>query len=235
MKKIIACLLLVPGLAIFASQSIAENHDSTLVGVPSFGFVQETATVTADGDILVDLHNTTNYRDMIRIGAFGGEVMINVDGGNDAHGLGYKAAISQNVAAYGMLFLDNDASFTNITVGASYTTMASGFVLNGNIELFSRSDVPPGGAGGAGPSETFIDLRGSAFYRLANESVKGSLYLGGEIDIELDPNSDSDVYLGVRWIPKHNIILDLGAFESLGGPSTSTVGTPVFVRLSVGF
>lgn len=53
MKKIIAYLLLVPGLAIFASQSIAENHDSTLVGVPSFGFVQETATVTADGDILV--------------------------------------------------------------------------------------------------------------------------------------------------------------------------------------
>ena len=231
MKKIIACLLLLPGLAIFASQSIAENHDSTLVGVPSFGFVQETATVTADGDILVDLYNTTNYRDMIRIGAFGGEVMINADGGNDAHGLGYKAAINQNVAAYGMLFLDNDASYTNITVGASYTTMASGFVLNGNIELFSQSDT----TGANGPSETFIDLRGSAFYRLANESVKGSLYLGGELDLELDPDSDSDVYLGVRWIPKRNIILDLGAFESLGGPSTSTVGTPVFVRLNVGF
>jgi hypothetical protein len=34
MKKIIASLLLVPGLAIFASQSIAENHDPLLVGVP---------------------------------------------------------------------------------------------------------------------------------------------------------------------------------------------------------
>ena len=230
MKKIIASLLLVPGLAIFTSQSIAENHDPVLVGVPSFGFVQETATVVADGDILVDLYNSTSYRDMIRIGAFGGEVMINADDGNDAHGLGYKFSINQNLAAYGLLFLDNDSSFTNITAGLSYTTIASGFLLNGNIELFSQSDTVPGG-----PSETFVDLRGSAFYRLSNNSVKGSLYLGGELDLEMSPNSDSDVYLGVRWIPKRNIILDLGAFESLGGPGTSTVGTPVFVRLNVGF
>ncbi len=231
MKKIIASLLLVPGLALFASQSIAENHDAVLVGVPSFGFVQETATVTADGDILVDLYNTTNYRDMIRIGAFGGEVMISPETGNAAHGLGYKASINPKVAAYGMMFLDNDASFTNITLGASYTTMASGLLLNGNFELFSQSDT----TGANGPSETFVDLRGSAFYRLENESVKGSLYLGGELDMEISPNSDTDVYLGVRWIPKSNVILDLGAFESLGGPSISTVGTPVFVRLNLGF
>ena len=236
MKKIIASLLLVPGLAFFASQSIAESHEpvqeaAVLVGVPSFGFVQETATVTADGDILVDLYNTTNYRDMVRIGAFGGEIMISPETGNAAHGLGYKASINPKIAAYGMMFLDNDASFTNITVGASYTTIASGFLLNGNMELFSQSDT----TGANGPSETFVDLRGSAFYRLSNNSVKGSLYLGGEIDMEISPDSDSDVYLGVRWIPKRNIILDLGAFQSLGGPGTSTVGTPVFVRLNVGF
>jgi len=230
MKKIIASLLLVPGLALFASQSIAESHDTVLVGVPSFGFVQETATVTADGDILVDLYNTTNYRDMIRIGAFGGEVMISPETGNAAHGLGYKASINSKVAAYGMMFLDNDASFTNITLGASYTTIASGLLLNGNMEIFSQSDT------GGGASETFVDLRGSAFYRLSNNSVKGSLYLGGELDLEMSPNSDSDVYLGLRWIPKRYVILDLGAFQSLGGPaSTSTVGTPVFVRLNVGF
>lgn len=229
MKKIIARLLLVPGLVIFASQSLAEKHDSTLAGVPSFGFVQETAAVTADGDILVDLFNTTNYRDMIRIGAFGGEIMINPDNAIDAHGLGYKFSINQKIAAYGMLYLDNDKSFTNITAGASYTTNASGFLLNGNIELFSQSDTA------AGPSETFVDLRGSAFYRMDNNSIMGSLYLGGEIDLEMSPDSDTDVYLGVRWIPKRNIILDLGAFESLGGPSTSTVGTPVFVRLNIGF
>ncbi len=229
MKKIIARLLLVPGLVIFASQSLAEKHDSTLAGVPSFGFVQETAAVTADGDVLVDLYNTTNYRDMIRIGAFGGEIMINPDSGNAAHGLGYKFSINDKIAAYGMLFLDNDSSFTNITVGASYTTNASGFLLNGNIELFSQSDT------GGGASETFVDLRGSAFYRMDNNSIKGSLYLGGEIDLEISPDSDADVYLGVRWIPKRNIILDLGAFESLGGPSTSTVGTPVFVRINIGF
>jgi len=229
MKKIIASLLLVSGLAFFASQSLAESHDAVLVDVPSFGFVQETATVTADGDILVDLYNTTNYRDMIRIGAFGGEVMISPETGNAAHGLGYKASINPKVAAYGMMFLDNDASFTNITIGASYTTMASGLLLNGNLEIFSQSDA----VGGA--SETFVDLRGSAFYRLSNNSVKGSLYLGGELDLEMSPNSDSDVYLGVRWIPKRYVILDLGAFQSLGGPGTSTVGTPVFVRLNLGF
>ena len=229
MKKIIAGLLLVPGLAIFAGQALAEKHDSTLAGIPSFGFVQETAAVTADGDILVDLFNDTNYRDMIRIGAFGGEIMINPDSGNAAHGLGYKFSINDKIAAYGMLFIDTDESFTNITAGASYTANASGFLLNGNIEIFSQSDTD------AGPSETFVDLRGSAFYRMDNDSIKGSLYLGGEIDLEISPDSDADVYLGVRWIPKRNIILDLGAFESLGEPSTSTVGTPVFVRINIGF
>ena len=229
MNKIIASLLLVSGLGIFTSQSIADSHDMTLVAVPSFGFVQETAAVTLDGDILVDLYNTTNYRDMIRIGAFGGEVMISPEGGNAAHGLGYKASINSNMSAYGMLFLDSDANFTNVTIGGSYSTIASGFILNGNVEIFSQSDI------GGGVSETFVDLRGSAFYRLSNNSVKGSLYVGGELDMELSPNSESDIYLGVRWIPKHNIILDLGAFESLGAPGTSTAGTPVFVRLNVGF
>ena len=229
MNKLIASLLLVSGIGVFSNQSFAETHDSTLVGVPSFGFTQETATLTVDGDILVDLYNTTGYRDMIRIGAFGGEVMVSPDSGNAAHGLGYKFSINPNVAAYGMLYLDNDNSFTNITAGASYTTYASGFLLNGNLEIFSQSDTTPGS------SETFVDLRGSAFYRLATNSVKGSLYLGGEIDMEISPGSDSDVYLGVRWIPKSNVILDLGAFESLGGPNTSTVGTPAFVRLNVGF
>ena len=235
MNKLIASLLLASGMGLFASLSLAENHDSALVGVPSFGFTQEMAALTVDGDILVDLYNTTGYRDMIRIGALGGEVMVSPDSGNAAHGLGYKFSVNSNVAAYGMLFLDNDNSFTNITAGASYTTYASGFLLNGNLEIFSQSDTTTGGGPGAGSSETFVDLRGSAFYRLATNSVKGLLYLGGEIDMEISPGSDSDIYLGVRWIPKSNIILDLGAFESLGGPNTSTVGTPAFVRLNVGF
>jgi hypothetical protein len=233
MKKIIASLLLVSGLCVFASQSFAENHESEsmgLVGIPSFGFVQETAAMTLDGDILVDLYNTTNYRDMIRIGAWGGEFMINPDSGNDAHGLGYKFSISQNFAAYGMLFLDNDNSFTNITAGGSYTTHASNFILNGNVEIFSQSDT----TGANGPSETFVDLRGSAFYQMASNSIKGAFYLGGELDMEISPDSDTDVYLGVRWIPKSNIILDLGAYESISG-GDSTLGTPVFVRLNIGF
>ncbi|MCH8104511.1 MAG: hypothetical protein IIC58_03260 [Proteobacteria bacterium] len=233
MKKIIAGLLLVSGLSVFAGQSFAANHESDLVGIPSFGFVQETAALTLDGDIRVDLFNNTNYRDMIRVGAYGGEIMISPDTGNAAHGLGYKLSINSNIAVYGMLFLDNDQSFTNITAGASYTTNTGTYILNGNVELFSQSDT--GGGPGGGPSETFIDLRGSAFYRLANESIKGSLYLGGEIDMEFSPNSDTDVYIGVRWIPKRTVILDLGVFESLGGPNTSTVGTPVFFRLNIGF
>ena len=234
MQKLIGSLLLVPGLCFFTSQSFAENHDSVLAGVPSLGFVQEMAALTADGDILVDLYNTTGYRDMIRIGAFGGEILISPESGNDAHGLGYKFFIKQNIAAYGMLFLDDDNDFTNITAGASYTTYASGFILNGNVELFSQSDTTPGGGSNSSPSETFVDVRGSAFYRLAANSVKGSLYIVGEIDMEVEPNSNSDFYLGVRWLPKGNIVLDLGFYESLDGPDTSTVGTPVFIRLNVG-
>ena len=170
---------------------------------------------------------------MIRIGAFGGEVLVNPDSGNDAHGLGYKFSINQNLAAYGMLFLDNDNSYTNITGGASYTAYAAGFILNGNVEIFSQSDTTAGA--GSSPSETFIDIRASAYYQLKLNSVKGSIYLGGDVDIEVEPDSNSDIYLAARWIPKRNVVLDLGAYASLDEADVSTVGTPVFVRLNVGF
>lgn len=231
MNKIFISLLLVAGLSGFAGQLIAASHTDSLAGVPSFGIVQETAAITANGDILVDLHNSTNYRDMIRIGAFGGEVMINLDGGKAARGLGYKASINSNMAAYGMLFLDNDASVTNLTAGISYTTRASGFILNGNAEIFSQSNT----GGGGGPSETFLDVRGSGFYPLDINAASGSVLLGVEIDIQIDPTSETDIYIGLRWIPKTNIVLDLGVFESIDANNTSTVGTPAFVRVNIGF
>ena len=103
--------MLVAGQSTCAGQLIASNHGASLAGVPSLGIVQEAATVTESRDILVDLYNTTNYRDLIRIGAFGGEVMINPDGGNDARGVGYKASINPHIAAYGMLFLGTESQY----------------------------------------------------------------------------------------------------------------------------
>lgn len=231
MKKFTYSLLGLIGLLGLTSQSLADTHDAPPINQPSFGFVQETAAITRDGAILVDLYNTTSYPNMIRLGAFGGEVMIDASGDNESRGIGYKLSISNALAAYGMLYLDTDASYTNLTVGAAYSMMAGGFILNANADLFSQSDT----TGGGGASETFFDLRGSAFYPVTTDNLKGSLSLGVELDLQISPDSLTDIYLGARWQAKPNVLLDLGLFESIDNSGVSTLGTPAFIRLNIGF
>lgn len=233
MKILAPRILALVSLCIAANLSHAASRAPAKSAVPSFGFNQETSSVVAEGRVLVDLYNSTGYRSMIRVGAFDGEVMVHQAQGNAARGIGYKKAINPDFAAYGMLFLDNDASFTNFTLGAAYTTMASGFILNLNAEMFNQSDFTPG------VSETFMNIKGSAFYPLHMASGNGTMSLGLEIDQEVSPDSVTDVYLGARWAPNRSIILDLGLYRSLGAPSpassVSTVATPAFVRMNVRF
>jgi hypothetical protein len=233
MKNLAPRILALISLCIATNLSYAASKAPSKSMAPSFGFDQETSSVVEEGSVLIDLYNSTGYRSMVRVGAFGGEVMVHPSQGNAARGIGYKRAINPDFSAYGMLFIDNDASFTNFTLGAAYTTMASGFILNLNAEMFNQSDLTPG------VSETFMDVRGSAFYPLHMASKNGAMSLGVEIDQEVSPDSITDVYLGARWMPNRNIILDLGLYRSLGAvspaPTTSTVATPAFVRVNVRF
>lgn len=219
---ILAALALTPGVA---------------MAVPTNGFVQEYAGATAPGVITADLYKSaeidTRSPTDIRFGAFGGELLIDANTGGgvglaDSRGIGYKWPFTKNMAAYGMLFLDNSTATTttNYTLGFSYTGSAGGFFYNANAEIFGCSAC----VGGA--SESFVNVKGGGFYKYVNRKIGGTFYFGAEIDLAISPTSQTDIFAGARWQPKPNATIDMGLLTSIGG--TSSVATPAFLRLTLG-
>lgn len=212
-------------LAIVSSSAMAASY-------PSFGFVQEMAGVTANGDISADLINSAPYPSHIRIGAFKGEIMIDPSIGVTATGMGYKYPINPHVGIYGKLYLNSGGgtSITNLTFGGAYTGNSGDFTYSGNAEVFSCSNCV------AGTSETFLNIKGAGFYRLKTNKLGGKMSIGAEVDLQLSPSpTTTDLYAGLRWQPKPKLIVDGGLVASTGGAGgTTIVGTPAFVRLTLG-
>ena len=231
MKNSIYVLLLsvaMTGVASAASKS-APTRSADL---PSFGFVQEMAGITADGDLKVDIYGATLLATDIRFGAFGGELLPDTaTATSNATGLGYKHPISPNMAAYGKLYLDTTTGSpdTNITLGFSFTGKADDLLYNANAEIFNCSAC---GAGASSVSN--VNLRAGGFFNVKSKSASGKFSVGGEIDLRMSPSpSQTNIYLGARWLPKTNVMLDVGFLQNI--VNTSTVATPAFVRLNLGF
>ena len=182
----------------------------------SFGFFQEMAGITKQGDIKIDLYTAPNVAN-VRIGAFGGEVMID---GLGTGGIGYKASINRNVAAYGMLYLDSGTNVTNIQGGASYTGQSDALIYNLNGHILS--------SGGT----TSTSINGAVFYAMSQRQVGGKVYIGGELLLELSPTNTTVITAGLRWMPKRNLIMDTGLMTSSGG--TTSFVTPAYVRINLG-
>lgn len=204
--------------AISASASAAEP-----TAFPSFGFVQEMAGVTANGDIAVDL--STAGLGEIRIGAFTGEIMIdpNSTGATTDTGMGYKYPVNRNIAVYGKLYLNTGGatSVTNVTFGGAYTGQSGDLLYNANAEAFSNTNG------------TSFNLKGAGFYKLKTNKLGGKMSVGAEIDLQLSPSpTTTNLYAGIRWQPKPKLIVDAGLATSTAG--TTTFATPAFVRLNLG-
>ena len=214
---------ILTALLIASTPVLAEAANQTY---PSFGFVQEMAGVTANGDIRADIYNSTGYPSHLRIGAFGGEVMIDPNTAPfSATGIGYKYPVNPNVAIYGKLFLNSaTGGQTNITLGASYTGQSGDLIFNGNGHLTNANPL----------NESTFLLNGGAFYQMKTRKMGGKTYLGGELSLKLSPSpTETNIFLGARWQPKKAVLVDLGVLASGGG--TTTVMTPAFVRLNLGF
>ena len=193
---------------------------------PSFGFTQEMAGVIANGEIRADIYNSTGYPYHLRIGAFGGEVLIDPSvGATMSTGIGYKYPFNPDLAMYGKLFLDSSTvGQTNITLGASYTGNSSRLIYNGNLHLTNANIA----------NEMTVYLNGAAFYGLQTKKMPGSTHLGAELSLKLSPSpTETNLFLGARWQPKKAVLVDLGLAASVAG--TTTVSTPAFVRLNLGF
>jgi hypothetical protein len=192
---------------------------------PSFGFVQEMAGVTGNGDISADFFNSTAYPDHIRIGAFKGEILIDP---TTTTGMGYKYPVNSNIAIYGKLYLNSGGgtSITNITLGGSYTGSSGSFLYNGNMEAYSTA------------AGTSFNLKGAGFYQLASNKLGGKMSIGGEIDLQLSPSpTTTSIFAGLRWQPKQKLLVDAGLVSQVPAfPSgtTTTIATPAFVRLTLG-
>lgn len=187
----------------------------------SFGFYQEMAGITPQGEIRADIYGADLLPADIRIGVFGGEVMIDVSTvAASATGIGYKHPLNRKMAVYGSLFFDSANSVTNIAGGFSYSTVSNGMVLNGNANLLSAAGT------------TTLTANGAVFYPMSQNAVSGKVYLGGELSLQLSPTNTTGLYAGLRWMPKKTLIVDTGFISSTGG--TTNIGTPVFVRLNIG-
>ena len=78
------------------STAVSAATPNTSSSYPSFGFVQEMAGVTANGDISADFYNNTGYPTHLRIGAFKGEIMIDPSStAASATGMGYKFLVQR--------------------------------------------------------------------------------------------------------------------------------------------
>lgn len=223
MNRLFATLSAVAlGLGIVGTTQAAKRSSDIM----SFGFVQEFAGVVRNGEIRADLINSgVSYPQHIRIGAFGGEVLIDTSGNAfTATGIGYKHPINPKLAIYGKLFLNTTAGAqTNITVGLSYTGKTGNFIYNGNGHFTNAT---------AGNVSTLI-ANGAGFYKLGSKTLPGSMYLGGELALQLSPSpTTTNIFLGARWMPKRSMFVDLGFATSGGG--TTTLQTPAFVRLNIG-
>jgi hypothetical protein len=190
------------------------------------------AGVTRKGDVAIDLYDSLGNPTDVRIGAFGGEIMVDATVATTAQGIGYKHPINKSMAAYGMIYLNTGGatSITNITGGFSYTGVSGSFIYNANAEVHSCTVC---GAGNT--SATNFDAKGGGFFNMSTPKLGGKLMLGGEVSLRLSPSpTTTSLYAGARWLPKPGVMLDLGMFTSLpgaGGTTTSTFGTPAFARV----
>ena len=221
MKKFILALPLLAA-STFAQNVLAASD------YPTNGIYQEMAGTANNGEISIDLYNSTNYRSTVRVGMFGGEIIYSPDVlvdpilGNTAPMMGFKYPINKNMAAYGMLNFDSAAD-TDLLFGFSYSGGNRDFLYNGNAEI-----IAPGAAG----AENTVRVKGGAYYAISSRGV-GRMYLAGEIVI--DTNADTtDLYAAMRFSPKKNVNVDIGVYESIDAANVSTTGVPIFFRLTLG-
>src|SRR6266852_920530 len=127
---------------------------------PSRLFSQELGEVTKDISVDLDYNSTATGASSVglaaglRIGAFGGEVLVNTknaldlaSSGFDTAGVGYKMVVAPHLAVYGILSYNkidnpgpgpNPPATTNWAIGAAYTMrQGNNLILTVNPELVS--------------------------------------------------------------------------------------------------
>ena len=216
MNKIILSIALITMSAFASSAHAADVY-------PTNGIYQEMAGTIKAGEISIDLLNNTGYRSSVRIGMFGGEVIYTPNVLGAVTGLiGYKHPFNNNMAAYGLFNYDSVTGSPDLLLGFSYSGGTRKFMYNANAEIFA-----PGTAGAANTTQ----IKAGAYYAISTQGT-GRMYIAGELVMDTAANT-TDLYAALRFAPKKNVNIDVGVYQSIGG-GNSTIGVPIFFRLTLG-
>ena len=201
---------------------ITFGHDVSAQPYPTNGIFQEMAGITANGDASIDLLNSSDYRDSVRLGMFGGEVIYSPNAaGASGDMLGYKHPFSMKTAAYGLINFDTAADGPDLLLGFAYSGGKSSFMYNFNGEIFS-----PGGGG-----DNTMEIRAGGYYAISSRAM-GRIYIAGELVLDIN-NDTSSILSALRFVPKDNVHIDVGIYQSNGGgEDSSAIGIPLFFRLT---
>lgn len=225
---------LVPAISFLLLTALAQAEPGRLLS-------QETAAVAAS-EVSLDLDyngapQSVGLAAGLRIGAFGGEVLLNakpptmLDGsGFVSSNLGYKRIVMPRLAAYGIVAYDNpeNASSTfDVAVGAAYTLTYRDVLLNLNAEVVTDQD----GRNNRG-DRTTVFIKGGAGYPI--ETGAGRVTLIMELIAESNSALDPVLNLGARWQPRRNIAVDFVVLNERGDNGSHS-GLPGAVRLNIGF
>jgi hypothetical protein len=238
MKKQALKLLLASTAALAATLAQAE---------PSRLFAQELGEVSKDISVDLDYAGTSNgVAAGLRVGAFGGEILVNAKNNLDlarsglgAPNVGYKWVIAPRTAVYGILSYDkvdppgpgaNPPARTNVAIGAAYTMrLRNNLFLTVNPEWITDD----GNTNGRGDNNTLF-IKGGIGYVLGNQRY-GRITLIGELIGENNDNLDTIFNLGLRWEPRRNITLDAVVANDRGSRGGSDTGLPGVIRVNVAF
>jgi hypothetical protein len=225
-------LHLLVGSATALAASLAQAEPTRL-------FSQETAEVSKEVSVDLDYvaFGSNGLAGGLRIGAFGGEVLVNSKNNLDLAGsgfnggnIGYKRTIMPNLAAYAMLAHDNPdgaPSTTDFAIGAAYTMRIQQLLLNANLEYVTDDDA----VNGRGDEATMFIKLGAGY---GIPSTAGRFTLIGELVLEDNDVLDTVFNLGVRWEVRRNINVDFIVVNDRGDNGGNN-GLPGAVRLNIAF
>ncbi|MDH5786400.1 MAG: hypothetical protein OEZ16_12450, partial [Chromatiales bacterium] len=219
---------------------------------PSHFFMTESAATAANGSasLAFDYINTTASNSGnsagARVGAFGGEVMINTLPNHSATGfntphIGYKTNVMPNLSAYGIFSHYNDPApgtdpVNDFAIGAAYTIDFGTGKAGVDAQLITDNgfdSLIPGSGNGRG-GDTTIFVKGAGQFDIPN--IPSKVGLIGEIILENNDALYTMVNLGVRWNPMNNVTADFVLYHDDGSNlNDSMTGIPGAVRLSITF
>jgi hypothetical protein len=193
---------------------------------PSNGISQEMAGTIKSKTVSIDLVNTSDFRDYVRVGLpSGGEVLYAANNRYTGDLVGYKHLFNASIAAYGMVNFDSESDGTDTVAGVSYSGSTNGFVYNFNVEIISPGD----------DRDSITEIKAGGYYTIKNQSLGRTTFIAEYV---LDNTNDtSDIYVAARFSPNKNVRIDVGVYESFdngtGATNDSSSGIPIFFRLNL--